>query len=428
MVKKPKNNVGARPDGSHNTPAAKTGEPETPGSKAEQVEVRGFLDTAMAQAHAQRDTVATDLAGRDNQGASPTMDRFFGTKERTFWTFQALGWTGYGLVRMFTGIIIGFDPRYYALFILAAILIGLSMTTVMRYIYRAIRNLRLPVLLPLVAVLCAALGLLYSYLEVQMGPFLMPGYARPVGLGMFANAMFEATALFAWSSIYFGYHFYTGMQEQKEQVLKATAMAHQAQLKMLRYQLNPHFLFNTLNAISTLVLERAEEDANKMLTKLSSFLRYTLVNQPTQRISLDQELYALGLYLDIEKVRFQDRLHMDFDVEDGAKSALIPSLLLQPLIENAIKYAVAPEIDGGTISVSAKIEGRRLKIALKDTGPGIKDLSNIVSQSGSGVGITNTKERLQQIYGDDHVITLKNRDPRGLGIYIEIPCEREKRP
>jgi len=364
----------------------------------------------------------------ERAGTLPNMDKFFGTKERTYWTFQAVGWFGYGLVRMFTAITLGFDLQYYSLLILAAILIGVSMTTGMRYLYRRIRDIRLPSLIFLSLVVCGILGLIFSSIEARLGPLLLPGWTPVSGLAQFGNAVFEATVLFAWTAIYFGYHYYQSLQEQKEQVLKATAMAHQAQLKMLRYQLNPHFLFNTLNAISTLVLEKSEIDANRMLTKLSSFLRYTLVNQPTQRITLDQELHALGLYLDIEKVRFQDRLVMEFDIQEKAKSALIPSLILQPLVENAIKYAIAPSIDGGTIKVSAEVIDDRLHLVLSDSGPGIEDLSNIVSQTGSGVGIANTKERLVQIYGDGHSIILRNMVPSGLGIFIEIPCEREKRP
>lgn len=352
------------------------------------------------------------------------MTRFFGTKEATFWSFQLFGWAGYGMVRTFQALTLQYDLRDYSFLIIAAIIIGVSMTIVMRHVYRIIRDKPLPLLLPVVIILCAAFGLLFSSLELALAPVFIPGFQPVQGLGLFANAMFEATALFAWSAIYFGYHYYAGLQEQKAQVLKATAMAHQAQLKMLRYQLNPHFLFNTLNAISTLVLDKAEEDANKMLTKLSSFLRYTLVNQPTQRISLDQELYALGLYLDIEKVRFQDRLSIEFDIDDDAKTALVPSLILQPLIENAIKYAIAPSIDGGTITVCAKVIGQRLVLALKDTGPGLDDINHIVSQSGSGVGITNTKERLLQIYGEDHEFRLENLEPSGLGIYIQVPKEK----
>ena len=352
------------------------------------------------------------------------LNRLFSTKEATFWSFQLSGWAGYYLVRLFQGITTGLEPRDGSILYLAAVIIGVSMTIVLRHVYRIVRDKPLSLVLPVVVVLCAAFGLLFSSLEVALAPVIVPGFPRVAGLQLFGNAMFEATALFAWSAIYFGYHYYAGLQEQKAQVLKATAMAHQAQLKMLRYQLNPHFLFNTLNAISTLVLDKSVQDANKMLTKLSSFLRYTLVNQPTQRISLDKELYALGLYLDIEKVRFQDRLTVEFDIEDKAKIALVPSLILQPLIENAIKYAVAPSIDGGTITVCAKVVGTRLVLALKDSGPGVDDIHHLVSQSGSGVGIANTRERLAQIYPDDHEFRLENLDPAGFGVIIEVPCER----
>ncbi len=352
------------------------------------------------------------------------LNRLFGTKEATFWSFQLFGWTGYFLVRMFQAITNEQDPSAVSIQYLAAVIIGVSMTVVLRHVFRIIRDKPLPLILPMVVILCGSFGLLFSSLELALAPVLVPGVAPFAGLALFGNAMFEATALFAWSAIYFGYHFYTGLQEQKAQVLKATAMAHQAQLKMLRYQLNPHFLFNTLNAISTLVLDKSEEDANKMLTKLSSFLRYTLVNQPTQRISLDKELYALGLYLDIEKVRFQDRLTVEFDIDEKAKPALVPSLILQPLIENAIKYAVAPSIEGGTITICAKVVGQRLVLALKDSGPGVDDIHHLVSQSGSGVGIANTRERLAQIYGDGHEFRLENLEPTGFGVTIRIPREK----
>jgi len=264
-----------------------------------------------------------------------------------------------------------------------------------------------------------------SAFEISSIPYFLHGEESYQGLQRLGNAMFESTVIFAWSAIYFGYHYYESFQEQKQQVLKATAMAHQAQLKMLRYQLNPHFLFNTLNAISTLVLEKSGKDANRMLTKLSNFLRYTLVNEPTQLVPLHQELHALNLYLDIEKVRFQERLVIEFDIQEKAKLALVPSLILQPLIENVIKYAIAPSIDGGMIMICAKVENKRLLIGLTDNGPGMEDVENTHSKSGSGVGLANTKERLEQIYGEKHSLVLKNMEPTGLGVFIELPFDLE---
>ncbi len=357
----------------------------------------------------------------------PTMDSLFGSKGRTFWVFQCVGWLGYGLVRMFHGMTVGQDMSdYYRLIIFAAV-IGILITTLMRGIFRMFINSNLHALLVLSVIVSGFFGLLFSSIETTMAPYLVAGFDPPKGIARFGNAMFEATVLFAWTSLYYGYHLYTGIQEQREQTLKATAMAHQAQLKMLRYQLNPHFLFNTLNAISTLVLDKSVSEANQMLTKLSSFLRYTLVDQPTQRVTLDQELRSLSLYLDIERVRFGERLQIDYDVEERVKNALVPSLLMQPLVENAIKYAIAPAIDGGIISVRAYEDHNKLVLIMQDTGPGIADLTNIVSQSGSGVGIVNTRERLSQIYGNRHQFVMENIEPTGLRITVKIPCERERR-
>jgi LytS/YehU family sensor histidine kinase len=119
-----------------------------------------------------------------------------------------------------------------------------------------------------------------------------------------------------------------------------------AQLAMLRYQLNPHFLFNTLNSISTLVLLKQTDQANAMLTRLSSFLRYTLINPPTGRVTVAQEVETLKLYLGIELMRFEERLRTTFRIDEACKDGLLPSLLLQPLVENAIKYAVSPRNRG----------------------------------------------------------------------------------
>jgi len=363
-------------------------------------------------------------------GVGPSMNRFFADRNKTFWTLQIAGWIGYMLVRFLNNVTLNNSfaaAGAEGILIVAAGTIGFSMTTGLRFFYRNIREMSLAPLIGLVTLVVASLGVVFSFIEIGLAPFIFPDFGPIEGFAWFGNAMFEATVLFAWTAIYFGYHYYLGFLEQQERALKATAMAHQAQLTMLRYQLNPHFLFNTLNAISTLVLEKSGSEANKMLTKLSSFLRYTLVNQPTQRISLDQELQATGLYLDIEKVRFGERLHIDFDIDDAARTALVPSLILQPLVENAIKYAVAPEIDGGTITICAKLVDRKLKITLRDTGPGLPDLDNIVSQSGSGVGIVNTKERLSQLYGETHEFRLENLEPAGLGIFITLPAERSNR-
>lgn len=227
----------------------------------------------------------------------------------------------------------------------------------------------------------------------------------------------------SWTGLYFGITYYLALQEQTAKALKSASLAHQAQLKMLRYQLNPHFLFNTLNAISTLVLDNDPKNADRMLTRLSSFLRYSLVNEPTQKVSLDQEIQALNLYLEIEKARFQERLKLEFDIEERARDALIPSLIMQPIIENAIKYAIAPNEDGGTIKVSARLAGPRLELAIEDDGPGLSVDSTGAPTHSSGVGLANTKERLRQLYHAEQIIKVQNIEPHGLRVTLCLPCE-----
>jgi LytS/YehU family sensor histidine kinase len=227
----------------------------------------------------------------------------------------------------------------------------------------------------------------------------------------------------AWSTLYFAIKYYRVFQDMRESALKSAAMAHEAQLKMLRYQLNPHFLFNTLNAISTLILEKDNELANRMVTRLSSFLRYSLDNDPMQKITLQQELNALQLYLDIEKVRFEDRLNLEVDVSDEAEQAMIPSLLLQPLIENAIKYGIARSEEGGTLRIAAKVFAGDLLIQLSDDGPGC-NLEQGQLPNSKGVGLRNTRERLAELYGHEHGFRLSKTEPHGLTISIRIPFEK----
>ena len=355
------------------------------------------------------------------------MNNLLADKQKTYWLFQAVGWSGYALFRLFTGYTNGYYLNEYAGLALIMTLAGFGSSLILRQVYKRTRLLSLIISMVAAVLLSTGFGMVQSAFIIKITPFFVEDFATFEGLSLLGNGMFEALALLAWSGLYFGYQFYADLQRERERVLKATAMAHQAQLKMLRYQLNPHFLFNTLNAISTLVLEKSTVDANKMLTKLSSFLRYTLVNQPTQRVSLEQELYALGLYLEIEKVRFEDRLGISYDVEEKARDGLIPSLIMQPLVENAIKYAIAPSENGGHIRFGARVDNGtgQLLLTLRDDGPGIENLqAPALASKSSGVGIANTRDRLQQIYGADHQVDLKNIVPHGLEITIRIPFEK----
>jgi two-component system LytT family sensor kinase len=215
--------------------------------------------------------------------------------------------------------------------------------------------------------------------------------------------------------------------EAKEEQLKrvnAQSVARDAKIKMLRYQLNPHFLCNTLNAINSLIECEAPEKAQRMTVQLSKFLRYSLDNNPDTKIALEFEIIALNLYLEIEKTRFGERLKLDFKISDKAKLALIPSLLIQPIIENSMKHVIAQNEEGGTISLWADVVDKMLVLELSDTGSGTAvDGSKMKGKRSRGVGLRNIDERLKVLYADDYVFNLNIIPSGGLKTIIKLPFE-----
>jgi LytS/YehU family sensor histidine kinase len=190
-----------------------------------------------------------------------------------------------------------------------------------------------------------------------------------------------------------------------------------AQLEALKMQLHPHFLFNTLHAISALVGKNPEA-ADRMIARLSDLLRMSLESAGAQEVLLEQELEFLQGYLDIQKVRFGDRLNVAMDVDPGALHAFVPSMILQPLVENAIKHGIAPRASGGSISISAGRRDGLLKIQIKDDGPGLPSAAGSVN---FGVGLSNTSARLEQLYGGAHRFELSNGAEGGLLVELDLP-------
>jgi len=231
--------------------------------------------------------------------------------------------------------------------------------------------------------------------------------------------------ILTWAGFYFGINYYLTMRDQTQRALLSARLADQAQLKMLRYQLNPHFLFNTLNAISTLVLSKQNAHANVMLTQLSSFLRYSLDSDPLQTTSLADEIKASQLYLEIEKTRFTDRLKITFDVDEDVMNSKVPSLILQPAIENAIKYAIGVMEKGGEIRIVAQRENNNLFLRVCDNGPNAPENPDDLfkTKSSGGVGVVNMKERLVHLYGDNQSFQLTKLEPEGLCVSMTFPYE-----
>ena len=359
---------------------------------------------------------------------------FFANKNRAFWRLQAAGWSGAMLLRAASGLANGQPPSYLVLVLISTIT-GLSLTLILSVIYRQLINRRPLITWGVTALVLPLATALYAFVDTWVNSLYMgtgSGFAQR-SISVF---YFDATLMLAWSALYYMINFFLQIEEQNDQLLQLENQATQAQLAMLRYQLNPHFLFNTLNSISTLVLLKQTEPANAMLSRLSSFLRYTLVNEPTGRVTVAQEVDTLKLYLEIERMRFEERLRTRFQIEPDTATALLPSLLLQPLVENAIKYAVSPQELGAEITIAAQLVGPNLRITVSDTGPGLQSggtsnrLTGVTFDGGeqvsTGVGLANIRDRLAQAYGEDHRFETMEPPEGGFAVLIELPFERRE--
>ncbi|MES2097445.1 MAG: histidine kinase [Pseudomonadota bacterium] len=346
---------------------------------------------------------------------------FFEDKGRAFWRLQAAGWSGYLLLKSASALSNGSPASVLVSYIIEAI-IGYCITLLLSTLYGYYR--RLPRLsgVALTIVTLGGATLLASVLNAFSFSFVKldnPGITLSLVLG---QLFLSFTVLAGWSALYFGINFYLIVEAQSDQLVALESQASTAQLAMLRYQLNPHFLFNTLNSISTLVLLKETERANAMLSRLADFLRFTLIYEPTANVTVAQEVQTLKLYLEIEKMRFEKRLRTVFEIDPRAERARLPSLLLQPLVENAIKYAVTPSEEGAEIAVSARLVGERVQIAVSDTGPGL--IENKLGPSlSTGVGLANIRDRLAQAYGPDHRFDSRSTPGGGFVVEIEIPYQ-----
>jgi sensor histidine kinase YesM len=256
--------------------------------------------------------------------------------------------------------------------------------------------------------------------------------------GEFGGWFFASIFIFlCWTGLFHGIRYYELLQSEHEIMLGAEAatrkehikrieaqsVARDAKLKMLRYQLNPHFLCNTLNAINSLIEIEESTKAQAMTVQLSQFLRHSLDNDPDTKITLKDEIAALNLYLEIEKTRFADRLQLNFHVDVHAQKALVPSLLLQPIIENSMKHAISKNEKGGIIELRAGINQGRLIIEISDTGASYVQSKSLDLKNETGVGLANTEQRLSVLYDDDYQINTMRRAEGGRSTCINMPFE-----
>ena len=220
--------------------------------------------------------------------------------------------------------------------------------------------------------------------------------------------------------------YYARLRERERQAAQLEARLAEAQLEALRAQLHPHFLFNTLNGIAALVREGSNRAAVDMLAGLSDLLRHALANAGRQEVPLREEMEFLELYLGIQQMRFRDRLRVTLDAAPDTLDALVPNLILQPLVENAVRHGVAARDRVCTVTVGARREGDRLRLIVADDGPGLPDY--LPPGREGGIGLANTRARLAQLYGTAHTFAIRNREGAGGGVEAALTLPLRRAP
>jgi len=284
------------------------------------------------------------------------------------------------------------------------------------WIRSALLHLPLSIVL---AVLLTALGRVLIWLRFAYPagkPLTLESITRFV-IGNFSEAI-GIYLMIALAS--YAYSFYSRYREGRLRTLQLEAQLSHAQLQALKMQLHPHFLFNTLHSISAL-LNKDVEAARKMITRLGDFLRLTLENSGSQEVTLQQEMEFLSCYLEIERIRFQNRLVTHMDVSPQSLLAKVPNLILQPIVENAIRHGIAPRSTPGLLEIEAKQHDGTLRIQVRDNGPGLPKHRTSQNLIKKGLGLANTETRLERLYGADHLFDLTNNPAGGLIVTLEIP-------
>ncbi|QLC25905.1 histidine kinase [Parasphingopyxis algicola] len=225
----------------------------------------------------------------------------------------------------------------------------------------------------------------------------------------------------AWALLYMALGYAQIVRQAERRAAIFAQEAQTAQLRALRYQVNPHFLFNTLNVLSSLVMRDRRDEAEKMILNLSTFYRTSLTSEPADDVALEEEIRLQRLYLDIEAVRFPERLLVDISIPKSLNGCCVPALILQPVVENAIKYGVSRVRRPVTVSIHAREENGKLIITVTDDGDPLPD----DAPHGTGVGLNNVHERLDARYGEESSVIWGPRPEGGFAVTIELPINRE---
>jgi two-component system LytT family sensor kinase len=340
---------------------------------------------------------------------------------RSFWKIQIIGWCCFYLFHLLESIHGFLTKRVYideeTVPIVLMFLGSFALRPFCRWLLRQSQSW-------IAFELIAAAAAMVTSIPVACGAWFILKNSYPVPwhavVTVWAWSFFM---LFIWCSLYFSIKQWQQSSEEKERLLRAESEVREARLLALRYQLNPHFLFNSLNAVSTLVLDGNARAATRMLAQIGDLLRISLDSEVTAEVALSQELALTEGYLAIEQTRLGERLRIDMAVPLETRDALVPSMLLQPLVENAVRYGVAPLVEGGWIAIKSALDADRLRIVIGNSG---RRGEGEQKRNGNGIGLGNTAERLKTLYGTNFEFSLGWPEAGGCEVVLELPLRRAR--
>ena len=352
------------------------------------------------------------------------------------WLWIASIWLGFGLIdasqTVFAMRSEGMHHAWVKLFVTTVIswLPWAMATPLVLHLGRRFPPLKLRPFLtwPVHAATCAAIGLIFAAWTTRLIGLFNP-YADPSGPGPFLHPWLDKfcngilSSVFLYAAVLTTGHMLDAKARlalQQTETARLNEQLSKAQLNALRQQIEPHFLFNTLNAIAGLVREERNDAAVNMIAGLSDFLRRVLEDSTRHQVPLSEELEFTQKYLDIQKVRFAERLQFNVNVPRELYTAQVPSLMLQPMVENAIKHGIAKRAQGGTIHIAASHNNDRLTLSVCNDGPSLPPDWEIAR---SGIGISNVRTRLQSLYGDTFELNLRNQKTGGVEVSVSLPFQ-----
>ena len=376
-----------------------------------------------------------------------TIDELPGSNRSHYWALQIFGWSALAVISVFS-LALWYNPGEFrpAVHAILQSPLGLIISHPLRSLTLSVWNAS-----PVLRISINAIGVLLAAAAWTVARILSFDWitGEEVQFGDYGGWIFASITVFgAWSFCYHGFRYYRLATDQKALTLAAQKLAleqrerareaefkallaqwefTQAKIRMLKYQLNPHFLFNALNSVTYLVRKDHKDQATAMLGKIGAFLRVTLDDDDSLDHSLGEEMEIVHLYLDIERERFGDRLETLFNISPEAAQISVPAFLLQPLVENALKHAVGASLDQVTIKIDAKVQNDRLHIQLTDNGPGF-EAAPPDPESSHGIGLRNVRARLSSMFGENFDLNFADAEPGGAVINVAVPCHGAQDP